>query len=56
MWCIDQTDLIKVSKPCLKRPLKKQPKIGFKTDYRLMQGKRIAECSNGSILQYFKPS
>ena len=28
----------------------------FKTDYRLMQVKSIAECSNGSILQYFRPS
>ena len=25
----------------------------FKTDYRLMQVKSIAECSNVSILQYF---
>ena len=31
-------------------------KWGFKTDYRLMQVKRIAGCSNGSILQYFRPS
>ena len=28
----------------------------FKTDYRLMQVKSIAECSKGSILQYFQPS
>ena len=28
----------------------------FKTDYRLMQVKSIAECSKGSILQYFRPS
>ena len=28
----------------------------FKTDYRLMQVKNIAECSKGSILQYFRPS
>ena len=27
----------------------------FKTDYRLMQVKSIAECSKGSILQYFRP-
>ena len=30
--------------------------ITFKTDYRLMQVKSIAECSNRSILQYFWPS
>ena len=34
------------SKTCLKRPLQKKAKIVFKTDYRLMQVKRIAECSN----------
>ena len=28
----------------------------FNTDYRLMQVKSIAECSKGSILQYFRPS
>ena len=28
-------------------------KLIFKTDYRLMQVKSIAECSKGSILQYF---
>ena len=47
---------IKCSKTCLKQPLKKKTKIGFKTDYRLMQVKSIAECSNGSLLQYFPPS
>ena len=30
-------------------------KIVFMTDYRLMQVKIIAECSKGSILQYFRP-
>ena len=28
----------------------------FKTDYGFMQVKSIAECSKGSILQYFPPS
>ena len=28
----------------------------FKTDYRLIKVKSIAECSKGSILQYFRPS
>ena len=28
----------------------------FKNNYRLMQIKSIAECSKGSILQYFQPS
>ena len=44
------------SKTCLKRPLKKDQKLVFKTDYHLMQDKSIAECSMGSILQYFWPS
>ena len=43
-------------KICLKRPLKKKTKIGFQDNYRLIQIKRIAECSTGSILQYFRPS
>ena len=35
------------SKTCRKRPLKKEnQKLVFKTDYRLMQVKSIAECSN----------
>ena len=28
----------------------------FKTEYRLIQVKSIAECSKGSILQYFRSS
>ena len=36
------------SKPCLKRPLKKEQKLVSNTDYRLMQVKSIAECSNVS--------
>ena len=34
----------------------KEPKLVFKTIYRLMQVKSIAECSPWSILQYFRPS
>ena len=33
------------SKTCLKRPLKRRPKLVFKTNYHLMQVKSIAECS-----------
>ena len=44
------------SKTCLKQPFKKKTKIGFKTNYCLMQVKSIAECPKGSILQYFRPS
>ena len=36
--------------------LKKITKWVFKTNYPLMQVKSIAECSKGSILQYFRPS
>ena len=32
------------SKTCHKRPLKRRQKLGFKTDYRLLQVKIIAEC------------
>ena len=42
------------SKTCLKLSLKKkEQKLVFKPDYCLMQVKSIAECSKGSILQYF---
>ena len=40
-------DLYMYSKTCHKRPLKKRPKLCFKTNYRLMQVKSIAECSKG---------
>ena len=43
-------------KPVLSRHPKRWPKMGFKTDYPLMQVKSIAECSKGSILIYFLPS
>ena len=43
-------------KPVLSGHSIKDQKFGFKTDYRLMQVKSIAECSKGSILQYFRPS
>ena len=39
------------SKTCAKRP-----KIVFKDQLSLNAGKSIAECSKGSILQYFRPS
>ena len=38
------------SKTCLKRPLKKITKMGFNTNYRLMQVKSIAECSKHSAI------
>ena len=41
------------SKTCVKQPLSKRPKLVFTTNYRLMKVKSIAECSKGSILQYF---
>ena len=44
------------SKTCLKQPLSKRSKMDFKTNFRLMQVKSIAESSNGSILQYFRPA
>ena len=35
-------------KPVLSGHTKRRPKLVFKTDYRLMQIKSIAECSKGS--------
>ena len=43
-------------KPVLSRHSNRRPKLVFKTNYRLMLVKNIAECSKGSILQYFRPS
>ena len=51
------TLLIHTVKPVSSGHSKRRPKLMslnvFKTDYRLMQVKSIAECSKGSILQYF---
>ena len=44
---IENFHYVHYSKACLKQPLKRRPKLVFKTDYRLMQVKGIAECSNG---------
>ena len=41
------------SKTCLKRPLKKKTKLVFKTVYRLMQVKSIAECSKRAFCNTF---
>ena len=38
-------NMVVYSKTCLTLPQKKRPKMAFKTDYRLMQVKSIAECS-----------
>ena len=35
---------------------KEHQNMVFNTNYRLMQVKRIAECSKGSILQFFRPT
>ena len=43
-------------KPVLSGHSKRRQKLVFKANYRLMQVKCIAECSKGSILQYFRPS
>ena len=43
-------------KPVLMGHSKRTPKLVFNTNYGLMQVKSIAECSKGSILQYFGPS
>ena len=39
------------SKTCVKRPLSKRPNIGFQD-----QLSSIADCPEGIILQYFRPS
>ena len=46
----------KNGRTCLKWPLYKRPQFVSNTNSRFMQVKNIAKCSNGSILQYFRPS
>ena len=48
--------LIRYRKTCVKRPLSRRPQIGFQDQLMLNAGQSIAECSEGSILQYFRPS
>ena len=43
-------------KPVLSGHSKRRPKIGFQTHLSLNAGQSIAECSKGSILQYYWPS
>ena len=43
-------------KPVLSGHSKRTSKMVFNTNYRLMQVKSIAECSKGSILQFFQPT
>ena len=43
-------------KPVSSSHSQKDRKWGIKTNYRLMQVKSIAECTKGSILQYFRPA
>ena len=43
-------------KTCVKRVLSRTPKIVFQDQLSLNAGQKYAECSNGSILQYFRPS
>ena len=49
-----EVTLFLYSKTCVKRPLSKRPKIGFRDQLHvsLNTGQNIAECSKGSILQY----
>ena len=42
-------------KPVLSGHFKRTQRLVFNTNFHLMQVKSIAECSKGSILQYFRP-
>ena len=56
LMTLNLTHKLEYSKACVKRPLSKDEKMVFKTNYHLMQVKSIVQCSKGSILQYFRPS
>ena len=49
----DQTHFFVYSKACLKQPLKEDQKLFFKTKYRLMQVRSIAECSKRAFCNTF---
>ena len=44
------------SKTCVKGPLSKRPKIGFQDHLSLNADQKYCRCSEGSILQYVRPS
>ena len=51
-----EMNTIHTVKPVLSGHSQEDQKWVFNTNYRLMQVKCIAECSKGSILQYFRPA
>ena len=53
---LQNTATIVTVKPVQNDHSQKDQKLVFKTNYRLMQVKSIAECSKWSNLQYFRPS
>ena len=55
MWANKVYDEI-IVKPVLNCHSQTDGKMVNKTNYRLMQVRCIAECSKGSILQFFRPS
>ena len=52
--CALNKETLMYSKSCLKRPLKEDQKLVFKTDYHLMQVKSIAESSSRAICNTFE--
>ena len=54
--CLQHIHVHCTVKPVLNSHSKRRQKLVLKTDYPLMQVESIAECSKGSILQYFRPS
>ena len=56
MFLLVSVIFVSTEKTVLSGHSKRRQKLIFKTDYRLMQVKSIAECSKGRILQYFRPS
>ena len=50
---LTEVSLLCTVKSVLKGHSEKDRNLVFKTNYHLMQVKSIAECSKGSIMQYF---
>ena len=52
---LGETDEYMYSKTCLKRPLKKNTKIGFQYRYSLDAGQRYCRMLQGEHSAYFRP-
>ena len=51
--CVSNAQRVSYSKTCVKQNSQKDKKLVYRINYRLMQVKSFAECSNSAILSTF---